>query len=110
MMAEVWMSILLDQLITDRSVAGDRRSRQCKLCGAAAVPDTEQTAVDQIRMHLERAHGAVFETGAARTSARLRQALERQGWTPPADGVLDPPSPSPPGPPAVAVTEPPGRG
>lgn len=98
-MAGEWITVPLEELVRSQThpVGAVRR---CRLCNDHTVPLAEQTADEQIRIHLERYHEAVAETATNRTSARLRRKLTAMGWTPPLDDAPGLPDPArPPEPP-----------
>lgn len=92
-MAQDWVTLPIEQLVTGRD-HGALRSHRCAICGMRTVPGTDQSAAEQIRIHLERHHEALAETQTERASARLRKKLVKMGWTPPADDALGPPDSS----------------
>ena len=84
-MAEVWVTVPLDQLVGHHDHDGVRARKRCALCNAQTVPGTDQEIEEQIRIHLQRRHLTVLETSRGRLPARMRAKLIAQGWTPPSD-------------------------
>lgn len=92
-MADEWVTLPLDSLVTSTELNDGLVSKRCLLDSTRTVPAAVDTAIGQILTHFQRAHGAIEGSEVGQLPRAARNALVALGWTPPPD--LSPGDPSP---------------